>query len=114
VLLAVDCRKDNYIDIEMLGRCLAAKALKDQTTVEGYEGWKLSLPSIGLPLGRSSSPVVLRLYKHTEPLRSFQSFCRTPFLRNITESKNGLHVSADLRRIPETAPSNPRVGSNPV
>jgi len=26
---------------------------------------------------------------------------------NITESKNGLHVSDDLRRTPETAPSNP-------
>jgi len=38
---------------------------------------------------------------------SFTNFCRTPFLPNITESKNGLHVADDLRRNPETAPSNP-------
>ena len=30
----------------------------------------------------------------------------------ITESKNGLHASDDLRRTPETAPSNPRGRSN--
>jgi len=34
--------------------------------------------------------VVLNLYKHAEPLLSFPSFCGTPFLPNITESKNGL------------------------
>jgi len=34
--------------------------------------------------------VVLNLYKHTEPLRCYPSFCRIPFLPNITESKNGL------------------------
>jgi len=51
-------------------------------------------------------PVVLKLYKHTERLRSFPSFCRTPFWPNLTESKNGLHVSDDLFRTPEMAPSN--------
>jgi len=30
------------------------------------------------------------LYKHAEPLRSYPSFCRIPFLPNITECKNGL------------------------
>jgi len=34
--------------------------------------------------------VVLNLQKHAEPLRSYPNFCRTPFLPNITESKNGL------------------------
>jgi len=52
--------------------------------------------------------VVLNIYKYAEPLCSFPSFCRTPFLPNITESKNGLHGSDDLRRTPELAPSNPR------
>jgi len=33
---------------------------------------------------------VVLLYKHTEPLRCFPSFCRAPFLPNITESKNEL------------------------
>jgi len=37
-----------------------------------------------------TNPVVLNLYKHAEPLRSFPSFCRTLFLPNITESKNRL------------------------
>jgi len=26
--------------------------------------------------------VVLKIYKHAKPLRSFPSFCRTPFLPN--------------------------------
>jgi len=52
-------------------------------------------------------PVVLNLYKHAKTLRSFPNFCRTPFFPIVTESKNGLHVSVDLRRTPETAPSNP-------
>jgi len=30
-----------------------------------------------------NTPVVLNLYKHAEPLRSFSSFCRTPFFPNI-------------------------------
>jgi len=29
--------------------------------------------------------VVLKLYKHAEPLRSFPCFCRTPFLPNKTK-----------------------------
>ena len=57
--------------------------------------------------------VVLKLYKHTEPLRSFPSIGRTPFMPNVTESKNGLKVSDDLRRTPETAPSNPRGSIEP-
>jgi len=57
--------------------------------------------------------VVLKLYKHADPLCSFPSFCRTPFLPNATESKNGLLKSDDLRRIPEPAPSNPRVSIDP-
>jgi len=36
-----------------------------------------------------SIAVVLNLYKHTEHLRSFPSFCRALFLSNITESKMG-------------------------
>jgi len=57
--------------------------------------------------------VVLNLYEHAEPVRSFPSFCRTPFLPNITESKNGLHVSDDYRRTPETAPLNSRGSIKP-
>jgi len=55
-------------------------------------------------------PVVLELYKHTEPLHSFPSFCRTPLSPNVAESKNGLglRVSDDLRRIPNMVPLNPR------
>jgi len=37
-----------------------------------------------------SSTVVLKLYKHTEPLSSFLSFYQTSFLSNKAESKNGL------------------------
>jgi len=55
-----------------------------------------------------SRSVVLKLYKHTEPLRSFPSFFQTSFLPSVTESKNGLHVSDHLRRTPKTAPSNLR------
>jgi len=58
--------------------------------------------------------VVLKLYNHAEPLRSFPSFCRTPFLPNTTERKNGLLKSDDLRRTPETAPSNPRGSIEPT
>jgi len=57
--------------------------------------------------------VVLKLYKHTEPLRSFPSFRRTPFLPYITESKKGLHVLDHPRRTPETAPSKPRGSIEP-
>jgi len=57
--------------------------------------------------------VVLKLYKYTEPLRSFVGFCQTPFLPNAIESKNGLLKSDDLRRALEMAPSNPGVRSNP-
>ena len=60
-----------------------------------------------------SSPVVLKLYKHAKPLLSFPSFRRTAFLSNKTKSKNGLLKSDDLRRTPETAPSNPRVSIEP-
>jgi len=56
---------------------------------------------------RISLSMVLKLHKQTEPLRSCPRFCRSPFVPNITESKNGLHVSDYLRRTPETAPSNP-------
>jgi len=58
--------------------------------------------------------VVLKLYKHAEPSGSFPSFCQTPFLLNITESKNGLLKSDDLRRTSESAPSNPRGSIEPV
>jgi len=51
-----------------------------------------------------ATAVVLKLCKHAEPL---PSFCRTPFLSRTKESKNGLLKSDDLRRTPETAPSNP-------
>ena len=50
------------------------------------------------PPGYAYGSVVLKLNKHTEPLRSFPSFCRPPFLPNITENKNGLHVSDDLHQ----------------
>jgi len=41
----------------------------------------------------SLNAVVLNLYKHAETLCTCLSFCRTPFLPNITESKNGsLHL----------------------
>jgi len=33
--------------------------------------------------------VAVNLYTHTQPFRSFPSFCRTPFLPIITESKMG-------------------------
>jgi len=58
-------------------------------------------------------PVVLNLDEHAEPLGGFPSFCRTPFLPSITESKNGLLKSDDLRRTPETAQSNPRGSIEP-
>jgi len=61
----------------------------------------------------TSNPVVLKRYKHAEPLRSFPSLCRTPFLPNTTERKNGLLKSDDLRQTPETAPSNPRGSIEP-
>jgi len=48
--------------------------------------------------------VFLNLDKHAKP---FRYFCGTPFSPNTTESKNGLNVSDDFRRTPETAPSNP-------
>jgi len=54
-----------------------------------------------------TKPVVLKLCKHAERLRSFRSFCQTPYLSNTTESKNGLLKSDDLRRAPETALLNP-------
>ena len=57
--------------------------------------------------------MVQKLYKHTEPLRGFPSFCQTPFLPNIIESKNGLQVSDDFCRTPETAPSNLRGSIEP-
>jgi len=57
--------------------------------------------------------VVLKLYKHAEPLRSFPSVSQTSFLPNTTESKNGLLKSDDLRRTPETAPSKPRGSIEP-
>jgi len=38
----------------------------------------------------SLKAVVLNLCKHAEPLRRYPSFCRTPFLPNVTENKNGL------------------------
>jgi len=57
--------------------------------------------------------MVFNLYKHAEPLRNFPSFCRIPFLPNITESKNGLLKSDDLRPTPETAQSNPRGSVEP-
>jgi len=37
----------------------------------------------------ASKSVVLNLYKHAEPLRSFPRVCRTPFLPNITEVRMG-------------------------
>ena len=58
-------------------------------------------------------PVVLKFYKNTEPSRSFPSFFQTAFFPRITESKNGLKVSDDLRRTPGTAPSNPRGSIEP-
>ena len=54
---------------------------------------KTPLPSA---LQTQSKTMGLNLYKYAEPLRSFPKFCRTPFLPNITESKNGLHVADDL------------------
>jgi len=37
----------------------------------------------------NSKAVVLNLYKHTEPLPSFPSFCQAPFyFPKMTESKN--------------------------
>ena len=47
---------------------------------------------------RQISTVVLKLYKHAEPLRSFPSFCRNKILPNTTERKNGLLKSDDPRR----------------
>ena len=38
---------------------------------------------------RLATLLVLNLYEHTKTLGSFPSFCRTPFLPNITESKMG-------------------------
>jgi len=61
----------------------------------------------------SSRSVVIRLYKHTEPFCGFPRFFRTPFLTNTTENTNGLRKSDDLRRTPETAPSNPRGSIEP-
>ena len=58
-------------------------------------------------------PAVLKLYKHDESLRSFPSFCRTSFLPNITESKNGLLKSHDLPRTSEMTPSKPRGSIEP-
>jgi len=60
-----------------------------------------------------SNSVVLKLCKDAEPLRSLPSFCRTPFLPNTTESKNGLLKSDDLHRTSETDPSNPRGSIEP-
>ena len=60
-----------------------------------------------LPWYLPPGPVVLKLYKHAEPLRNFLSFCRTPLLPNTTGSKNGLLKSDDLRRTPEMTLSNP-------
>jgi len=57
--------------------------------------------------------ILMKQAQIAEPLRSFPCFCRTAFLPNITESKNGLHITDDLPRTPETAPSNLRVRSNP-
>jgi len=48
----------------------------------------------------------LKLHKHAEPLRGFPSFCRTPFLRNVTESENELLESDDFCRASEPDPSN--------
>jgi len=56
----------------------------------------------------NSHAVVLKLYKHAEPLRGFPNFCRAPFLPNKTENKNGLLKSDDLRRTPGTVQLNPR------
>jgi len=57
--------------------------------------------------------MVLKLYKRIEPFCNFPSFCRTPFLTNVTKNKNGLRVSDDLRRTPETALLNPRNSIEP-
>ena len=62
----------------------------------------------------TSEPVVRNLYKDTESLHSFPRFCRTSFLPNTTESKNGLHVSHGLRRAPKTVRRTLGVRSNPV
>jgi len=54
--------------------------------------------------------VVRNIYKHAEPLkplRYFPSFCGTLSWPNVTERKNGFHVSDDFRRTSETAPSHP-------
>ena len=89
---------------EVLEKCSYARS-----TVE----WNWSSRESLLLLALCPSAVVLKLYRHTEPLRSFPSFCRTPFLPNITESENGLHLLDDLRWTPKTASSNPRGSIEP-